>query len=117
MALATSDFGEVQRIRVICRAASRALTAMSLYVGGDPEVKTDGSGQLTEGEAAAIEAEVTAYLKRELVDAPNGFATRVSVAVNRLTDVLATGTITATISVVPKGSVNAVSTTITYARS
>ena len=117
MALATSDFGEVQRIRVICRAASRALTAMSLYVGGDPEVKTDGSGQLTEGEAAAIEAEVTAYLKRELVDAPNAFATRVSVAVNRLTDVLATGTISATISVVPKGSINAVSTTITFARS
>lgn len=117
MALATSDFGEVQRTRVICRAATRALTAMSLYVGSDPEVKTDGSGQLTEGEAAAIEAEVTAYLKRELVDAPNAFATRVSVAVNRLTDVLATGTISATISVVPKGSINVVSTTITYARS
>jgi hypothetical protein len=117
MALATSDFGEVQRIRVICRAATKARYAMSLYVGSDPEVKTDGSGQLTEGEAAAIEAEVTAYLKRELVDAPNGFATRVSVAVNRLTDVLATGTITATISVVPKGSINVVSTTVTYARS
>ena len=37
--------------------------------------------------------------------------------VGRTTDVLATGSLTAAISVVPKGSVNAVTTTITYARS
>jgi len=117
MAPATSDFGEIQRIRVMCVAAAAALTQMALYIGSDPEVKTDGSGQLTEGEALIADAEITAAMKRAVVDAPNSFATRASATVGRTTDVLATGTMTAAISVVPKGSINAVTTTITYARS
>ena len=117
MASATSDFGEIQRIRLICVAAAAALTQMALYIGSDPEVKTDGSGQLTEGEALIADAEITAAMKRAVVDAPNSFATRVSATVGRTTDVLATGILTAAISIVPKGSINAVTTTVTYARS
>lgn len=117
MAGATSDFGEVQRIRVMCLAAAAALTQMASFIGSDPEVKDDGSGQLVESEAAAAEEEIAAAVKRAVVDAPNTYATRVSARVNRTTDVLATGTLTAAISIVPKGSVNAITTTITYARS
>lgn len=117
MAGATSDFGEIQRIRVMCVAAAAALAQMALYVGSDPEVKTDGSGQLAESEAAAGDEEITAAMKRAVIDAPNTFATRVSARVDRTTDVLATGQYKAAIGVVPRGSINAVTTTITFARS
>lgn len=116
MAGATSDFGEVQRIRVMCIAAPAALTQMANYVGSSPECKADGSGQLVESEAAAAEEEIVAAMKRAVVDAPNDYATRVTAAVSRTTDVLATGTMSAAISILPKGSVNAVTSTITYTR-
>lgn len=116
MAGATSDFGEIQRIRVMCVAAPAALAQMATYVGSSPEVKSDGSGQLVESEAAAAEEEIVAAMKRAVVDAPNDFATRVTAAVSRTTDVLATGTMSAAISILPKGSVNAVTSTITYTR-
>jgi hypothetical protein len=116
MAGATSDFGEIQRIRVMCVAAPAALAQMATYVGSNPEVKSDGSGQLVESEAAAAEEEIVAAMKRAVVDAPNDFATRVTAAVSRTTDVLATGTMSAAISILPKGSVNAVTSTITYTR-
>ena len=116
MAGATSDFGEIQRIRVMCVAAPAALTQMATYVGSNPEVKSDGSGQLVESEAAAAEEEIVAAMKRAVVDAPNDYATRVTAAVSRTTDVLATGTMSAAISILPKGSVNAVTSTITYTR-
>ena len=117
MAGPTSDFGEVQRIRVMCVAATAALAEMSTQIGSDPEVKGDGSGQLTEGEASAIDAEVSAAIRRAVVDAPHNFATRASAHIDRTVDVLSTGELKAAISIVPKGSVNAVTTTITYARS
>jgi len=117
LALTTSDFGEVQRIRVMCVGAAAALYAMSLYVGEDLETKTDGSGQLAEAAAAVIDEEVTAAMKRAIVDAPNAFATRVTVAADRTIDLLSTGQIAAAVSIVPRGSVNAVTTTITFSRS
>jgi hypothetical protein len=117
MALANSDFSEVQRIRVMAVASAVALYALSLYVGSSPEVKTDGSGQLAEADALVGDAEITAAMERAVVLTPNTFATSSSATVDRTVDVLATGQYKAAIRVVPKGSVNAVSTTITYARS
>ena len=49
-ALATSDFNEVQRIRVMNAAASAARTAIADYVGDDVELKTDGTGRIAEAE-------------------------------------------------------------------
>ena len=117
MALANSDYSEVQRIRVMSVASAAALAAMSLYVGSSPEVKTDGSGQLSEAEALVGDAEITAAMQRAVVLAPNTFATTATATVDRTVDVLATGQYKAAIRVVPKGSINAVSATITYARS
>lgn len=117
MALATSDFGEIQRIRVVCVLATAARRAMSLYVGASLETKTDGSGQIAEAAAQVIEEEVSAALRRACVDAPNAFLTRVSVAIDRTIDLLATGRLAAKVSGLPKGSVNEVSTTVTFARS
>ena len=114
MSASTSDFGEVQRIRVMCLAATAALTALAEYVGDDVETKTDGTGQIAEAAAQAIDGEVTAKLKLAVVRAPNDHATRVTARTVRTNNLLSTGTLQCAISVVPRGSVNAVSTTISY---
>jgi hypothetical protein len=114
MSVSTSDFGEVQRIRVMCLAATAALTALAEYVGDDVETKTDGTGQIAEAAAQAIDGEVTAKLKLAVVRAPNDHATRVTARTVRTNNLLSTGTLQCAISVVPRGSVNAVSTTISY---
>ena len=109
-----NDYSEVQRIRVMCVAATAALAALAEYVGDDVETKTDGTGQIAEAAAKAIEGEVAAKLKLAVVRAPNDYATRVSVRVSRTHNVLSTGTLLCAISVVPRGSINAVTTTISY---
>lgn len=114
MAASTSDYSEVQRIRVMCVAATAALAALAEYVGDDVETKTDGTGQIAEAAAKAIEGEVAAKLKLAVVRAPNDYATRVSVRVSRTNNVLSTGTLLCAISIVPRGSINAVTTTISY---
>ena len=78
------------------------------------ETKTDGTGQIAEAAAQAIDGEVTAKLKLAVVRAPNDHATRVTARTVRTNNLLSTGTLQCAISVVPRGSVNAVSTTISY---
>ena len=114
MALASSDFSEVQRIRVMCRAAAAALSQMSTYVADDVGCKSDGSGQILPEEALRIEGEIKAVVKRAVVLAPNAFASSVSVSVVRTNNLLSTGNLQARIGVTPRGSVNSVSTTISY---
>jgi len=115
MAASTSDFSEIQRVRVICRAAKAALAAISAYVGDDLRVRTDGTGRIDPVVAASIDAEVSAALRRAVVQQPNDFATAASAVVNRSVNLIATGTLTVTISVVPKGYANAVTATLTFA--
>lgn len=114
MALATSDFSEIQRIRVMCVAATAALAQMSTYVADDLDVKSDGSGQITEAEGQRIDGEIRAVMKRALVLTPNAYASAVNASVVRTNNLLSTGILQARISVTPKGSVNSVSTTISY---
>jgi 8-oxo-dGTP pyrophosphatase MutT (NUDIX family) len=77
-------------------------------------VKTDGTGQIAESAAKAIDAEVTAKLKRAVLRAPNDFVTSVAARVVRTNNVLSTGILQCAISIVPRGSINAVTTTISY---
>lgn len=114
MALSTSDFSQVQRIRVMCRAAAAALAQMSTYVADDIGCKEDGTGQILPEEALRIEGEIKAVMKRAVVLAPNAFASSVSVAIVRTNNLLSTGVLQARIGVTPRGSVDSVSTTISY---
>lgn len=114
MALATSDFSEIQRIRVMCRAAAAALTQLSTYVADDVGTKDDGTGQILPAEALRIEGEIKAVMKRAVVIAPNAWASSVGVSVVRTNNVLSTSVLQARISVTPRGSINSVSTTISY---
>ncbi len=114
MAASTSDFSEIQRIRVICRAATAGLAALSQYVADDIRVRSDGTGRIDPVAAAAIDAEVTAAVRRAVVDIPNDFASAASASVTRTNNIVSTGQLLVTISVVPKGYANAVSATLTF---
>jgi hypothetical protein len=114
MALATSDFSEVQRIRVMCVAAKAALAQMSTYVADDIEAKSDGTGQITEAEGKRIDGEIKAVMKRAVVLTPNAYASAVNASVIRTNNLVSTGILQARISVTPRGSVNSVTTTISY---
>lgn len=114
MAPSSSDFGEIQRVRVMCAAARAALSALALYVGDDVETKTDGTGRITERAAQAIEQEVAAAVKLAVKVAPNEHVTAVSALTNRTDNILSTGILRVAITIVPRGTTNTVTATIGY---
>ena len=114
MAPAGSDFAQVQRIRVMNEAATAGLAAISEYLGEDVELKTDGSGRIAEAEAKAIDAEVLAKVKAAVLNAPNAHVSAVSVVTNRTDNLAVTGNLRVAISVVPRGSIETVTATISY---
>jgi len=113
-ALATSDFNEVQRIRVMNAAAAAARTAIADYVGDDVELKDDGTGTITEAEAKGIEAEIRAKVAAAVLNAPNDFVSALSVTVDRTNNIASSRTLRVAIAIVPRGSILTVSTTISY---
>lgn len=114
LALATSDFSEIQRIRVMALAAKATLTQLSEYVGDDVDVKTNGTGQIDEAEAQAIDGEVTAAVKTAVVKAPAAYAKSASARTVRTNNVLTSGALQVAVTVVPKGSINSVTSTISF---
>lgn len=117
MAAATSDFSEVQRIRVICVAARAGLAAISAYVGDDLRVRTDGTGRIDPVVADSLDAEVSAALRRAVVAAPNDFATSAAARVSRGANIVSTGILSFSLSVVPKGYANTVTATLNFSLS
>jgi hypothetical protein len=113
-ALSTSDFNEVQRIRVMNAAASAARTAIAEYVGDDVELKTDGTGRISEAEAKGIEAEVRAKVAAAVLNEPNNHVTAITVTVDRTNNIATSRTLRVAIAIVPRGSILTVSTTISY---
>lgn len=113
-ALATSDFNEVQRIRVMNAAASAARTAIADYVGDDVELKTDGTGRIAEAEAKGIEAEIRAKVAAAVLNEPNNHVTAITVTVDRTNNIATSRTLRVAIAIVPRGSILTVSTTISY---
>jgi hypothetical protein len=113
-ALSTSDFNEVQRIRVMNAAASAARTALADYVGDDVELKTDGTGRIAEAEAKGIEAEIRAKVAAAVMNEPNNHVTAITVTVDRTNNIGTSRTLRVAIAIVPRGSILTVSTTISY---
>lgn len=113
-ALATSDFNEVQRIRVMNAAASAARTAIADYVGDDVELKTDGTGRIAEAEAKGIEAEIRAKVAAAVLNEPNNHVTAITVTVDRTNNIATSRTLRVAIAIVPRGSILTVTTTISY---
>lgn len=113
-ALATSDFNEVQRIRVMNAACSAARTAIADYVGDDVELESDGTGHITEAEAKGIEAEVRAKVAAAVLNEPNNHVSAITVTVDRTNNVATSRTLRVAIAIVPRGSIITVSATISY---
>ena len=114
MATASSDYSEIQRIRVMCAAARAALPAIATFVGDDVETKTDGTGRLTERAAQAIEQYVAAAVAQAVKVAPNEHVTAVAALANRTDNILSTGILRVAVTLVPRGTVNTVTATIGY---
>lgn len=113
-ALATSDFNELQRIRVMNAACAAARTALASYVGDDVELKTDGSGAIAEAEAKGIEAEIRGVIAAAVLNEPNNHVTAITVTVDRTNNIGTSRTLRVAIAVVPRGSVKTVSASISY---
>lgn len=113
-ALSTSDFNEVQRIRVMNAACAAARTAIADYVGDDVELKSDGTGRISEAEAKGIEAEIRAKIAAAVLNEPNNHVTAITVTVDRTNNVGTSRTLRVAIAIVPRGSIITVSTTISY---
>ena len=113
-ALSTSDFNEIQRIRVMNAAAAAARSAIAGYVGEDVELESDGTGHITEAEAKGIEAEIRAAVAAAVLNAPNDHVTSITVTVDRTNNVATSRTLRVAIAIVPRGSILTVSTTISY---
>ena len=113
-ALATSDFNEVQRIRVMNAAAAATRTALASYVGDDVELKTDGSGTIAEAEAKGIEAEIRARVAEAVLNQPNNHVTSITVTVDRTNNIATSRTLRVAVAIVPRGSILAVNATISY---
>ncbi len=114
MATASSDYGEIQRVRVMCAAARAALPAIATFVGDDVQTKTDGTGRLTERAAQAIEQYVAAAVAQAVKVAPNEHVTAVAALANRTDNILSTGILRVAVTIVPRGTTNTVTATLGY---
>ncbi len=114
MAAASSDFGEIQRVRVMCAASRAALPAIATFVGDDVATKTNGTGRITEAAAQAIEQYVAAAVAQAVKVAPNEHVSAVAALCNRTDNILSTGILRVAVSIVPRGTVNTVTATIGY---
>lgn len=104
MAAKGSDYQLVQNGFVIDAACRTARTALLRYL--NDSVRVDASGAILERDALAIEQEVAAQLESVLV-AP-GHASEVAVKVARAENILSTGVLRVTISVIPLGYARAI---------
>ena len=104
------DYQEIMRVRVICRAARASMVIAADFI--NESVRTTTGGVIDPRDAAAIDAEMTSRLRRELVDA--GFASAVSAAVSRTTDVVSTGSLPIKVRITPLGYAKAITIDLGY---
>lgn len=94
-----SDFMAITNVRVICYAERIAMAKMAEEVNED--FTTTEAGTLTSEDADALDASLTAFLVRELVD--TGYASAAAGLVSRTANIVATPTLPFTIRVRPRG--------------
>lgn len=105
MDVATSDYNAIQRVRVINRAATIAQQALTRYLNADWRIDPD-TGKLDSRDLISVEGYVELQLKNALTGARGTAKDEVSdarVALDPDADLLSDSTLTATISIIPKG--------------
>lgn len=95
-----SDFRPIQNRRVLNEACRITLNALAPYLNTHVRVDAD-TGFILEGDAVAIEANLDAALKGELIDAAQ--ATSATTHVTRTDNILSTSTLRVSVRVIPFG--------------
>ena len=105
MAVSTSDYAEIQFVRVINRAATIAQDALTDYVNGDWRLDPD-TGHIDERDASLVESKIANLIKAAMMGesgAANDDISGVRVSLDRSANLLSTATLPITIGVIPKG--------------
>ena len=105
MDVATSDYHAVQFVRVINRAATIAQQALTRYLNADWRIDPD-SGHLDDRDVISVEGSVEHQIKNAMMGERGSAKDEISgaaVALDPNADLLSDSTLTATVSIVPKG--------------
>lgn len=116
MALATSDYAEIQAVRVINRAATIAQAGLFMYLNSEWRIDPD-SGKLDARDVALIEGKVEHEIVNAMTGQPSTAKDEISSAAFVLdpdADLLSDATLTGTINVIPKGYSSQISATIGF---
>ncbi len=116
MAATGSDYGPTEHLRVINAFAKLVRAAGLNYLNADLLVKDDGSGQLAEDEANAIDIDIAMQAKAELVSGSPRHATSLTVRTSRTNNFLSTEALQIEASLVPKGYARSVPITVSFSR-
>ncbi len=120
-----SDFEYWQHRRMMDEACKVVSQQHALLVSSNVITKTDGTGSLFEPSALAIEKRVQRALDNVIgsavrgvgpttVDGTTGHVSDIAYQVDRTNNVLSTKQLIATISIVPRGYLKTLSTTLSY---
>lgn len=105
MDVATSDYHAIQFVRVIDRAGTIAQQAMTRYLNSDWRVDPD-TGKLDSRDTISVEGSVEQQIKHAMMGERGSAKDEISgasVALDPDADLLSDATLTATVSIVPKG--------------
>lgn len=105
MDVATSDYHAIQFVRVINRAATIAQLAMTEYLNGDWRIDPD-TGHIDARDKTLVESSVENQIKNAMMGERGSAKDEISgatVALDPNADLLSDATLTATVSIIPKG--------------
>jgi hypothetical protein len=120
-----SDFEFWQHRRIMDQACIEVSARHSELISSSVIVKNDGTGSLTEAAAQAIEKKVQRGLDNRIgsaargigptaIDGSTGHVSDQKYQVDRTNNVLSTKTLIATVSIVPRGYLKSLQTTLSY---
>jgi len=104
----------VQHGQCLDNACKIARAKAMLYLSRDLDTKTDGTGRLTEGQAAAIDSDIDSAVRASLVTPKH--VQDVGIYTNRLDDILSTEKLNIAVSIVPKGYPKTIGLTVGFAK-
>lgn len=105
MDVASSDYNAIQRVRVINRAATIAQQALTAYLNADWRIDPD-TGKLDRRDAGEVEGKVEQMIRGAMTGTRGSAKDDISgctVALDPEADLLSDATLTANVSIVPKG--------------
>lgn len=114
MAATGSDTKYVQHGQCLDNACKVLRSKAILYLSRDLDTKTDDTGRLTEGQAAAIDTDCDSAVRASLVTPRH--VQDVGVVTNRLDDIISTEKLNIALSIVPKGYPKAIGLTVGFSK-